>query len=160
MCRAFRFPIGDLFSFSGWRSVPASTNWRADQLALGAMLGAGPLGQYTVGDKLSSLPVNEATAPIANMLFPAHARLQDHPERLRHAFLDLRGCLSQQRCRSASGLRELAEPFINIVLGPAWDLAALVVQVLGTVFAASAFQMPVNPAMGFSVGRGLCSSVT
>jgi O-antigen/teichoic acid export membrane protein len=148
-----------LFSFSGWVALSSglnTLNWRADQLALGAMLGAGPLGQYTVGDKLSSLPVNETTAPIANMLFPAYARLQDHPERLRHAFLRSQGLLVAAALPVGVGFALVAKPFINIVLGPTWDSAALVVQVLGTVFAASAFQMPVNPlAMGLGRTRSL-----
>ena len=149
----------NLLSFSGWVALSSglnALNWRADQLALGAMLGVGPLGQYTVGDKLSSLPVHETTAPIANVLFPAYARLQDHPERLRHAFIRSQGLLAAAALPAGVGIALVAEPFINIVLGPTWDSAALVAQVLGIVFAAHAFSMPVNPlAMGLGRTRPL-----
>jgi O-antigen/teichoic acid export membrane protein len=149
----------NLFSFSGWVALSSGVNalnWRADQLALGAMLGTGPLGQYTVGDKLSSLPVQETTAPIANVLFPAYARLQDHPERLRHAFLRSQGLLVAAALPAGVGFALVAKPFINIVLGPTWDSAALVAQVLSIVFAAHAFSMPVNPlAMGLGHTRPL-----
>ena len=148
-----------LFSFSGWMALSSGVNalnWRADQLALGAMLGTGPLGQYTVGDKLASLPVNELTAPIANVLFPAFARIQDDPERLRHAFLRSQALLVAAALPVGVGFALVAEPFISLVLGPAWDSAALVAQVLSSIFAAHAFSMPVNPlAMGLGRTRAM-----
>jgi O-antigen/teichoic acid export membrane protein len=147
----------NLFLFSGWLALSSGLNelnWRTDQLALGAVLGAGPLGQYTVGDKLASLPVRESTAPIANVLFPAYARLQDDPERLRHALLRSQGLLAATALPVGVGFALVAEPFISMVLGPAWTSAALVVQVLSSVFAAHAFSMPVTPlAMGLGRTR-------
>lgn len=149
----------NLFSFSGWMALSSGLNelnWRADQLALGAILGAGPLGQYTVGDRLASLPVRESTAPIAGLLFPAFARLQDDPERLRHAFLRSQGLLVAAALPVGIGFALVAEPFVSLVLGPTWSSAALVVQVLGAVFAVSAFKMPVTPlAMGLGSTRSL-----
>ncbi|MBA1345632.1 lipopolysaccharide biosynthesis protein (plasmid) [Rhizobium indicum] len=149
----------NLFSFSGWVALSSGLNelnWRADQLALGAMLGAAPLGQYTVGDKLASLPVRETTAPIASLLFPVFARLQDDPERLRHAFLRSQGLLVAAALPVGIGFALVAEPFVSMVLGPAWSSAALVAQVLGAVFAIIAFKMPVTPlAMGLGCTRSL-----
>lgn len=149
----------NLFSFSGWVALSSGlneVNWRADQLALGVMLGAGPLGQYTLGDKLASLPVRETTAPIAGLLFPAFARLQDDPERLRHAFLRSQGLLVAAALPVGIGFALVAEPFVNLVLGPAWSSAVLVAQVLGAVFAVIAFKMPVTPlAMGLGRTRSL-----
>ena len=144
-----------LFSFSGWMALSSGVNalnWRADQLALGAMLGTGPLGQYTVGDRLASLPVNELTAPIANVLFPAFARLQDEPERLRHAFLRSQALLVAAALPVGVGFALVAEPFISLVLGPEWASAALVAQVLSSIFAAHAFSMPANP-LAMALGR-------
>lgn len=144
-----------LFSFSGWVALSTGLNelnWRADQLALGAVLGPGPLGQYTVGDKLSSLPVRETTAPIANMLFPAYARLQDDPERLRQAFVRSQGLLVAAALPVGVGFALVADVFIRMVLGPAWASAALVAQILSTVFAVHAFTMAVTP-LAMSLGR-------
>ncbi len=143
------------FSFSGWAALSSGLNelnWRADQLALGAVLGAGPLGQYTLGDKLASLPVRESTAPIANVLFPAYARLQDDPERLRHGFLRTQGLLVATALPVGVGFALVAEPFISMVLGPTWTPAALVAQVLSTVFAAHAFSMATTP-LAMALGR-------
>ena len=146
-----------LFSFSGWLALSSglnALNYRADQLALGAMLGSGPLGQYTVGDNLASLPVRESTAPISNVLFPAFARLQDDPARVGESFLRSQRLLVAMALPIGVGFALVAGPFIDLVLGPQWTSAALVAQVLGAVFAAQAFSMPVTPlAMGLGRTR-------
>jgi O-antigen/teichoic acid export membrane protein len=147
----------NLFSFSSWLALSSglnALNWRADQLALGAMMGNAPLGQYTVGDNLASLPVRESTAPISTVLFPAFSRLQDDPQRLRQAFLRSQRLLVATALPVGVGFALVAAPFINLVLGSQWTSAALVAQILSTVFAAHAFSMPVNPlAMGLGRTR-------
>lgn len=147
----------NLFSFSSWLALSSglnALNYRADQLALGAMLGNAPLGQYSMGDNLASLPVRESTAPISNVLFPAFSRLQDDPARLREAFLRSQRLLVAMALPIGVGFALVAGPFINLVLGPQWTDAALVAQILGAVFAAQAFSMPVTPlAMGLGRTR-------
>jgi O-antigen/teichoic acid export membrane protein len=147
----------NLFSFSSWLALSSglnALNYRADQLALGAMLGPAPLGQYSMGDNLASLPVRESTAPISNVLFPAFSRLQDDPARLREAFLRSQRLLVAMALPIGVGFALVAGPFINLVLGPQWTAAALVAQILGAVFAAQAFSMPVTPlAMGLGRTR-------
>jgi O-antigen/teichoic acid export membrane protein len=155
-----RFSIAhwrNLFSFSSWLALSSglnALNYRADQLALGAVLGPAPLGQYSMGDNLASLPVRESTAPISNVLFPAFSRLQDDPARLRDAFLRSQRLLVAMALPIGVGFALVAGPFINLVLGPEWTSAALVAQVLGAVLAAQAFSMPVTPlAMGLGRTR-------
>ncbi len=147
----------NLFSFSSWMALSSglnALNYRADQLALGALMGNGPLGQYTVGDNLASLPVRESTAPIANVLFPAFSRLQDDRERLRQAFLRSQRLLVATAMPVGVGFALVAAPLLELVLGPQWTQAALVGQILSTVFAAQAFLMPVTPlAMGLGRTR-------
>lgn len=144
-----------LFGFSGWLALSSGLNafnWRADQLALGAIMGNGPLGQYAVGDNLASLPVRESTAPIANVLFPGFARLQDDPHRLRQAFLRSQRLLVAAALPVGVGFALIAGPFMSLVLGPEWTSAALVAEILSTIFAAHAFSMPVTP-LAMSLGR-------
>ncbi len=126
----------NLFSFSSWLALSSglnALNYRADQLALGALLRNAPLGQYTVGDNLASLPVRESTAPISNVLFPAFSRLQDDPARLRDAFLRSQRLLVAMALPIGVGFALVAGPFINPVLGPQRTDAALVAQILGSV---------------------------
>jgi O-antigen/teichoic acid export membrane protein len=145
----------NLFSFSSWLALSSglnALNYRADQLALGAMLGNGQLGQYTVGDNLASLPVRESTAPISNVLFPAFSRLQDDPARLREAFLRSQRMLVALALPIGVGFALVAGPFVSLVLGTQWTSAALVAQVLGAIFAVHAFSMPVTP-LALGLGR-------
>ena len=146
-----------LFSFSGWLALSSglsAINYRADHLAIGAVLGTGPLGQYSVGDNLASLPVRESTAPLASVLFPAFSRLQDDTERLREAFLRSQCLLVAAALPVGVGFALVAAPLVQLVLGPQWASAALVIQVLSPVFAAVAFATPLTPlAMGLGQTR-------
>jgi len=150
-----RFSLRDwrsLFSFSGWLALSSglnAVNYRADQLAVGAVLGANPLGQYSVGDNLANLPVRESTTPLANVLFPAFARLQDDQVRLRAAYLRAQSVLVAVALPVGVGFALLAAPLFNLVLGPQWSSAALVAQILSTIFAMHAFGTPLTSlAMG------------
>lgn len=146
-----------IFSFSGWlvlRSGIDAINYRADRLVIGALLGTAQLGQYTVGDNLASLPVRESTAPLAQMLFPAFSRLQDDVGRMRETFLRAQCLLVAAALPVGVGFALIAMPLVQLVLGPQWSSAALVIQVLSTVFAAQAFSAPLTPlAMGLGRTR-------
>lgn len=148
-----------LFSFSSWLALSSglnAINYRADQLAIGAVLGMGPLGQYTVGDTLASLPVRESTAPLAQVLFPAFSRLQDDAERIRETFLRSQRLLVATALPVGVGFALIAAPLVQLALGSQWTSAALVIQVLSTIFAVHAFSAPLTPlAMGLGRTRVL-----
>jgi O-antigen/teichoic acid export membrane protein len=143
-----------LLSFSGWLALSSglnAINYRGDQLAIGAVLGTGPLGQYTVGDNLASLLVRESTAPLAYVLMPAFSRLQDDPQRLREAFLRSQRLFVATALPVGVGLSLVAEPLVQLVLGAQWTLAATVIQVLSTIVAVHAFSLPLS-SMAMALG--------
>lgn len=146
-----------LFSFSSWLALSSglnAINYRLDQLVIGAVLGTGPLGQYTVGDNLASLPVRESTAPLAHVLFPAFSRLQDDAVRRRETFLRSQCLLVATALPVGLGFALVATPLVQLVLGPQWTSVALVIQILSTIFAVHAFSAPLTPlAMGLGQTR-------
>jgi O-antigen/teichoic acid export membrane protein len=146
-----------LFSFSGWlvlSSGVSAINYRVDQLAIGAVLGKAPLGQYTVGDNLASLPVREATAPLVQVLFPAFARLQDDAIRRRDTYLRSQRLLVAAALPVGLGFAMVAAPLVQLALGPQWTSVALVIQILSVVFAVQAISTPLIPlAMGLGRTR-------
>jgi len=146
-----------LFSFSGWLVLSSGVNainYRIDQLAIGFFLGTGPLGQYTVGDNLASLPVRESTAPLAQVLFPAFSRLQDDPTRRREAYLRSQRLLVATALPVGLGFALVAAPLVQFALGSQWTSVALVIQFLSVVFAMHAISMPLTPlAMGLGKTR-------
>jgi O-antigen/teichoic acid export membrane protein len=134
-----------LFSFSGWLFLGTSINafnYRADQLAIGAVLPRAALGQYSVGDNLAGLPVRESMTPLLTVLFPAFTRLQNEPERLKQAYLRAQGLVVALGLPIGVGFSLVAQPFVHFAMGPRWDQAAFVVQALGAVFALQTFSMP------------------
>ncbi|MBY0564331.1 MAG: lipopolysaccharide biosynthesis protein [Hyphomonadaceae bacterium] len=128
----------DLFSFSIWLvmgSAVSAVSQRADQVIVGRALGTHDLGQYNVGENLASLPVQESTAPLTAVLFPAFSRLQSDPPRLRAAFVRAQRLMFAVGLPVGVGLALIAEPLVMLVLGPQWSQAIIVVQVLSTILA-------------------------
>ena len=145
----------NLFSFSSWLALSSglnAINYRADQLAVGGILGTVPLGQYSVGDNLASLPVRESMAPLAQVLFPAFSQLQHDQAKLRSAYLRAQRLLAVVALPVGVGLALVAAPLVALVMGPKWASAALVIQVLSTIHALHAFSTPLTP-MAMGMGR-------
>ncbi len=135
----------DLLSFSVWLvlSTGLSTfSYRSDQLIMGRVLGTHDLGHYDVGNNLARLPVQEATAPIASVLFPAFSRLQSEPARLRAAFLRAQRLLVAVGLPVGAGFALIAHPLVTLALGPQWAQAAFVVQALSGVLALQSLSAP------------------
>jgi O-antigen/teichoic acid export membrane protein len=135
----------ELFSFSIWLvlSTAISTfSYRSDQLIMGRVLGTHDLGHYDVGNNLARLPVQEATAPIAAVLFPAFSRLQTEPARLRAAFLRAQRLLVAVGLPVGVGFALIAQPLVTLALGPQWAQAAFVVQALSGVLALQSLSAP------------------
>ena len=149
----------NLFSFSSWLALSSgfnAINYRADQLIVGGVLGTSSLGQYTVGDNLASLPVRESTTPLSYVLFPAFSKAQDDQPRLRDMYYRAQRLLVAVALPVGVGFALVAEPLVHLVMGPEWSSAALVIQILSTIFALHAFSMPLTPlAMGVARTRML-----
>jgi O-antigen/teichoic acid export membrane protein len=135
----------ELFSFSIWLVLSNGLNtlsFRSDQLIMGRVLGTDDLGHYDVGNNLARLPVQEATAPIAAVLFPAFSRLQTEPVRLRAAFLRAQRLLVAVGLPVGVGFALVAQPLLALALGPQWAQAVFVVQALSGVLALQSLSAP------------------
>lgn len=138
----------DLMGFSVWVSLSqavSTLNWRSDSLFIGYFLGPQPLGYYTFGDNLASMPTREATAPIAQTLFPAFSRLQGDRPRLRQAYQRSQAMLCAAALPVGFGFAILAEPLVLLTVGPKWLPAVIVIQVLSSVFATHSLASSVHP---------------
>jgi O-antigen/teichoic acid export membrane protein len=144
-----------LFSFSGWVALGSGireANWRADQLMVGGVAGDATLGQYNVGGRLATLPVRESVAPLVHVLFPAFAKIQDSKDRLRNAYLRAQRMMTLIAFPVGVGFALVAAPLVEFAMGPKWAMAALVIQVLSTLFALQAIATPFAP-MAMGLGR-------
>lgn len=105
----------------------------ADNVLVGRVLGAASLGVYAVSYNLMLVPLEQVGGPIAEVLFPAFARLQNDHSRLATAWLRAVRLMGAVVIPSMLGLMVLAPDFIDVVLGKHWHQAAPVVQVLAWV---------------------------
>lgn len=146
-----------LFSFSSWLALSSgfnAINYQADQLMVGGILGTAPLGQYTVGNNLASLPVRESTTPLSYVLFPAFSKVQNDKPRLRDMYYRAQQLMVSIALPVGVGFALVAEPLVHLVMGPEWSSASLVIQILSTIFALHALSMPLTPlAMGIARTR-------
>lgn len=144
----------ELMGFSVWVSLAQMINmlnWRSDALFIGYFLGNQQLGYYSFGDNLASMPTREATAPVAQTLFPAFSRLKDDAPRLRSAYQRSQALLCAAALPVGLGFAIVAEPLVLATVGAKWLPAVIVMQVLSGVFAIQTLASSVQPlamAMG------------
>jgi O-antigen/teichoic acid export membrane protein len=128
----------ELWSFSMWLTFAQminTINWRLDHLLIGGFLGRPALGFYTMGDNLAVMPTREATAPISNTLFPAFSRLVGEPKRLASAYTSAQTLVTAIALPLGVGAAVVADPLVRLALGEKWLPAALITEVLASVFA-------------------------
>ena len=112
----------------------------ADNILIGRFLGAGPLGLYAITYKTVLTPLGRVALPIQEVLFPALARLQSEPERLRQAWLRATKFAVASAAPMLVGLALVAPDFTDVVLGHKWHRAAPVMQILAVVGLVQAMQ--------------------
>jgi O-antigen/teichoic acid export membrane protein len=144
----------ELFSYGKW-ILGSGILWflvlEGDDLFVGKWLGLSMLGFYQLAYKVSNIPATEITAVITKITFPAFARLQDEPERLKHAFLDVFQVVAIVLFPISGGIFVLSESFTYLFLGAKWMpmLPALKVLVFaGFLRALSAATGPVLLGLG------------
>jgi len=144
----------ELLSFSIWLllgQIIQTLNYRFDTLFIGYFLGNGPLGYYTFGDNLAVLPTREATAPIAQTLFPAFTQMRGDQARLRQAYMRAQTLLTVVALPLGCGFALIAHPLVAAVIGEKWQPAVIIIQVLASVFAIQTLATTLQPlamAMG------------
>lgn len=99
-----------------------------DYLFIGRVLGAAPLGQYSIAFRLPELLVINLAIVAGVVLFPAYAKLDR--DRLAEAFLVSLRYTALLVLPVAVGLGLLAEPIVLTLFGDQWRPAIPVMQVL------------------------------
>jgi PST family polysaccharide transporter len=128
--RRLRGPLREGLVLSAYGLADAIAGQADDQL-LGWCWGPAVLGLYGRAQALIMLPTQLMLAPLSSALIPALSRLQDEPRAL--ARLYRRAVLPVML---ASGLSSalfvgLAGPVVEVVLGPQWNAAVPMLEILG-----------------------------
>ncbi len=128
-----RAELRELWGFGAGASLSGFVGYlarNADNLVVGARLGAAPLGLYSRAYNLMLLPQNHIGRVMSGVLFPALSRLQGDAPRLSRAYL-----LSVQLAALVAGplmagMLVAGPHLVAAVYGPGWEGAVLPLQIL------------------------------
>lgn len=117
----------------------------ADNFIIGAFLGAGPLGFYSLAYSILLKPRDAVTNVLMRVLFPAFSRMQDDDARLKAAYLRACGAIAFITFPMMLGLMVVAHPFVQVVLGEKWLPAVPLIIILAPIGALQSVWVPVGP---------------
>jgi O-antigen/teichoic acid export membrane protein len=124
---------------------------RADGFIISKLLGAGPLGVYTLASEIAAMPVELLVMPIRRALLPGYARLSKEIEQLRALFFDGFVLTLLLVIPLAVGMALTADSIVRLVLGSRWLEAIPLIQTLaflGCFRACSSNIVPLYLALG------------
>jgi O-antigen/teichoic acid export membrane protein len=146
----FAFRLADAarhLAFGGYRTgamVAIYVANRADQVLVGSLMGAQPLGYYNLAFQIAREPISKTTPVINNLALPAFAMVQDDRAKVRRGYLDMIGIMMMVTAPLFIGMGVVAPFVVPTLLGVQWAPAVPLIQVL-VVFALFA---SVNNATG------------
>jgi PST family polysaccharide transporter len=116
----------------------------ADNALIGAVLGPGPLGYYSVAYRLMLLPVQVVNSVGNRVLLPVLAQHADRASQ-RAAYLSALGVTAVVGLPIAAGLAGAADQVIWVLLGPDWGPSVPVLRLLSLVALAQVIGATVGP---------------
>lgn len=135
-------PFRPRFSLRAWRALAGYSVWtwvlslaalvrdRGDSLFLGRMTDTATLGFYSVGAEIAALPMTELIEPLGRASFAGFAAARHEGGEVGEIFLRLIGFSALLALPVGFGLSAVAAPLTRLVLGPGWEQAVPVLQVL------------------------------
>jgi PST family polysaccharide transporter len=145
---------GKILSFSIWvtlSQVLMIIGNRFDNFLAGGVLGMSTFGAYNVGNTTTATITQSAIQPLERVLFPSFSKIVDDRKRLQVAFQKSQASLFSVGMPTGVGLALVAEPFVYLVLGPNWMIAATVMQFIAPVLGIQIVFGPTN-AISYALG--------
>ena len=127
-------------------------NARLDQLLIGSIAGAEALGIYALAWSLVVEPIYRLNPIVTNVAFPALAHKQDDKAALQRGFLLMTRALTTINAPIMLGIAATAPVCVPVLLGPEWQSAIPLMQVLAMVGLARGILNPTG-ALVAAVGR-------
>jgi O-antigen/teichoic acid export membrane protein len=104
--------------------------YQSDMFVAGRVLTPAAVGFYSVSLHVATLPMQKIMGVINQVAFPAAARLQGEPERLRTRLLEATRILALFAIPVLWGMSSVAREFVLIVMGDQWDPAIVPLQLI------------------------------
>jgi O-antigen/teichoic acid export membrane protein len=125
--------LRQLWTFSGGLLGFNIVNYwgrNADNLLVGRVLGASPLGLYSKAYNLMLLPIQQVTGALARVMFPALSAIQDDPPRVRAAYLRTLNVINAATIPGLLGLAATADALVPLLWGDRWTATVPILQIL------------------------------
>lgn len=126
-----------LVSFGGRVSIAGILDYFSssiDTIAVSAFGGPAMLGNYNSASNVVALPMERAGAGATIVLLPGFARLQNHTERLSHTYASVLTLFAGALIPIAMLIGILAQPLVQVLLGPQWNLAAKLIPIIAIAY--------------------------
>lgn len=111
-------------------NLALSISSNVDNLLVGRILGAGPLGFYTLAFNLANYPVNNFVEITKRILFPTFATLQGNPDYAKRVYLKVVRIEVALVAPALVTLAFLAYPLVVSLLGEKWQPAVFPLQLM------------------------------
>jgi PST family polysaccharide transporter len=148
--------VKNMLSFGGHITLFNIVNYFArnfDNILIGRVWGAGPLGVYSKAYGLLMLPLRQINMPLSSVAIPALSALYGDLPRYRSYYLQTISLITLVSTPFVGFLIICSDDLILLVLGPQWSAAGNIFAVLGI----SALVQPLYFTQGWlhvSAGRG------
>jgi O-antigen/teichoic acid export membrane protein len=100
---------------------------------IGRLLGAAALGTYALSTTVILMPFARIAAPLQQVFFPAFSEISDDRGRMADIWIRATRLIGAISMPTLAGLIVVAPDFVQVVLGPKWDDATAVIQILAIV---------------------------
>jgi lipopolysaccharide exporter len=125
--------VRSLLGFSKWLLLNNAVCFfkeRSSDFVIGRLLGAEPLGLYSISYEVSSMPTTELSAPINRALLPGFARIAHDPVAMRAAYRNAISALALIAVPAAAGIFAIAPFLVPVILGTKWLTAVPLMEIL------------------------------
>ncbi|MBN2027801.1 MAG: MOP flippase family protein [Actinobacteria bacterium] len=108
-------------------------NRNLDNLLIGRFLGSELLGFYDIAYKILLFPLQNISAVIGRVMFPALSTIQDDEVRMREAYMNVTRYIAFISFPIVTMIIVLAPEFTRVVLGDQWERSIQIIQTLAVV---------------------------
>jgi O-antigen/teichoic acid export membrane protein len=113
-----------------WSRVLMWGNFNMDNVLVGRFLGASALGAYSLAYNVMFMPMTRIGIPLAQVLSPAYARMQDDDVRLQEAWLKGKRISAAVLVPCFLACAVVAPDLVRVAFGAKWHAAVLPLQLL------------------------------
>lgn len=116
-----------------------------DYLLIGRFVGSEGLGIYTRAYTTMLLPINQITAVVGRVMFPALSRIQSDLQKVKDVYLYANRIIALVTIPLMVGLIVVARPFVLTLFGPKWEAVIPILQILCLI----GIKQPIGSTVGW-----------